>query len=444
MTAVAVVKIQIDDTEFRNFLRSTRGLKIDLNPRIRPQDEEKERKKRKKRWLEEDRHGKSFIKHLQDATKSLAKWTAITGGLGVAGAYGAGKLGNSIEQQRYSARGLGISTAEQGAFKLNYRSLVDTEAMLSKVAEAMNDYSKQSAFSAIGLNQSDWMGKSAAEVAEIALPLIKKKFEEFPTQQGAEAFKLLDLVGGMADLRRLQSARTEEIEAIQKQNEIDKQQIRLSEQVQQDWVKLSQQATRAGQQIEVEFVKALVKVAPELTKLSDALVVDIRELAGSNGLKDGVHELSKGIHVLSDYLGSESFKGDIKGFTEMIHKVAGYFGLGDQSDTELNEFNKAVASGEVNTDFKEYLSDEDRKKMAHDWYSEKQKKSQFMSINPPSQWGQINENSAIGKGKKFFEEQTNDLKRYMQKQSYSGGRTNISITNNSSADVAYNMNRLGI
>lgn len=442
MAVTSVIKIEIDDTDFKKFLASTKGLKIGATPNQKQtREEEKEFKKKKKQWIAEDRQFKSFTDHLKDATKSLAKWSAITAGLGIGGAYAAGRLGNSIEQQRYSARGLGISTAEQSAFKLNYRSLVDTETMLSKVADAMSDYSKRGSLYAAGLSESDIAGKSAEQVAEALVPLIKQKFEQNPTEQGAQAFHLLDLVGGMADLRRLQSARSDEIASIQKQNAEDKRQIALSAETQQKWIELSQQATRAGNQIEIEFVKALVNVAPELTSLSKALIEDIKVLNGSNGFKDGIKELSSSVHILAGYLGSESFKKDIEGFMTGIHKVAGYFGLGDQSDVEVEEFNKAVAKGDVNLDFKADLNEDERKQMAHEWYAEKQRKSEFMHVNPPEKWGEVNENSAIGKGKKFLNEQADDLKRYLQKQSYSPVRQpSFSITNNSSADVSRVLN----
>ena len=234
----------------------------------------------------------------------------------------------------------------------------------------------------------------------------------------------------------MQAARADEIAVIQEQNKKDKEQIILSEQVQQDWVKLSQQATRAGQQIEVEFVKALVKVAPELTKLSEALIVDIRELAGSNGLKDGVHELSKGIHALSDYLGSESFKSDIKGFTEMVHNVAGFLGLGDQSDKELAEFDKAIANGEVDYSFKTPPTDDEKRQIAHEWYQNKPKSSWF---NPQENFRQFEEQGRNTDTYKFLD------KMFPRTSAPSAPNTGtITINNNSSADVMYNMHRLGI
>ena len=430
MTAIAIVKIQVDDTDFKKFIASTKGLKIGVSP-AHSKEEEKHFKQQKKRWLEEDRHYRNFTKNILDATKSLAKWTAITGGLGVAGAYGSGKLGNSVEQQRFTSRGLGISSAEQEAFKINYRTLVNTEDLLQKVSESLSDYSKRAGFYAAGLSESDITGKDAAEVAAALIPKLKEAFEKGgQSVQGAEAFKLTQFVD-LATLKRLADLQSGELETADKQFALDVSNLKLTTDQQKSWIELSQQATRAGQQIEVEFVKALQMVAPELKELSSALVVDIKHLSGTNGLKDGVIELSKGVHSLAEYLGSSSFKADITAFMEGVHKVANFFGLGDQSNIELQEFDKAIANGEVDYSFKTPPTDEEKKQLAHDWYSTRKKSS----------WFEPQDNF-----KKFEEEgRKSEIYKFLDKTFKPSAQpsTSITINNNSSADVMYNMNRLG-
>jgi hypothetical protein len=82
------------------------------------------------------RSTKDVAGHIEQATRSLLKWTGILSAVGVGGGlFGIDRLAGAASSGRRSSQGLGLSFGGQRAFCTNFGRLVNPESFLGNVAE---------------------------------------------------------------------------------------------------------------------------------------------------------------------------------------------------------------------------------------------------------------------------------------------------------------------
>lgn len=247
-------------------------------------------------------------KSAASAFTSVAKLLTIGGALsGLAtgvGLFGMDRLAGSVFGQRRSALGLGVTSGQQAAFRVNYGNLIDSDSLLGNVANGRNDLSQQWAFRAMGIGQDQEDGMNNADLSAAMTRRARDIWQHGPhTQQFAEARGLTQFFS-MEELRRLGSSSDADMNGAETGRRRDEGSMSESDAVQRQWVELEKQLRRAGLQIEASLVNGLTPLVPLFNSLSGELTHLITETLGSSGFRDGLKEFT-------DWLGSPAMKSDL-------------------------------------------------------------------------------------------------------------------------------------
>lgn len=269
----------------------------------------------------------TLAKNIKAVTLDLLRWASLTsvfsGLLGAGGLFGLDRLAASVGGTRREAQGLGVSSGELQAARINYQKLVDVDSMLSKINEAKQDVTKRYAFSAAGLRPEDWENRNAADILKTLVPQIKNTMARGDgSKQYADAMGLTQFVD-LETLNRLKSVTQEEIDAAQASYEADKKTLSLNEQTQRAWQNFQIQLTRAGNQIELSFVRGLTGLTGPLSKLSAAVAHAVDVFLSSPKIGEWVAKIGSALESFAKYLTSDDLEHDIKSFLEAVDVFAG-------------------------------------------------------------------------------------------------------------------------
>jgi hypothetical protein len=113
----------------------------------------------------------------------------------------------------------------------------------------------------------------------------------------------------------------QEIIAAGRRFEIDRKQMRVSDDVARKWQNFSVQLERSGTAIETSFIRALGPLAPELEKLSDAFTNAVTNILTTERIQELVVGLARGIEDGAKYLMSDDFKNDAAAFGEGLEDL---------------------------------------------------------------------------------------------------------------------------
>jgi membrane-bound lytic murein transglycosylase B len=298
---------------------------------------------------------KKLAVNIGSVTKNLLRWASLTsvfsGLLGAGGLFGMNRLAESVSNSRRESQGLGISTGEHEAAKINYQKFVDVDSMLSKINEAKYDVTKRSAFAASGMNAGDWEKQNATQILGKLLPQIKTRFEQVGgTKQGADAMGLTQFVS-MEDLTRLKSVTQEQIAAAKASADSDTKTMQISEKTQTAWQEFNTQLTRSGKTIEISLINGLVGLVEPLTRLSAAFGKAVQVFLSSPKIGKWIDQLGGAITRFASYLTSSEFTEDIKSFLDAIDTFAGslwdvaktigkIFNSGNEKTLKASEYRK--------------------------------------------------------------------------------------------------------
>lgn len=253
-------------------------------------------------------------KNVAGAAVSLVKWIGIGGILsglaGAGGLWGLDSLANTVGAGRRSAQGLGVTSAQQQAFGINFNRYIDANSNLQNVAGAQSDYSRRWAFSAMGVNPN---GRDPASLAAEMAIKAKQIFDRGDqSQQSAQAHGLLEFYT-MDELRRLHNVSMKELRDAEAGYGGD---IKngLTEKTQKAWQDFSVSMTRAGWKIQNVFVDALTPLVPSLGRFADDLAEAVKIFLQNPHLKQWMDDLGEGLKQAAAYLGSDKFQSDVKTF----------------------------------------------------------------------------------------------------------------------------------
>ena len=267
----------------------------------------------------------NIASHLRDTTRTLAKWSAIGGGLvGIGGLFGIDRLASAAGGLRRSAQGLGVSSGEQQSFEANYNKFFDARSVLGNIADAQHDPSKRWAFSSMGVSGIDQ--KDPVELGTEMAIRAKKIFEQGGgSQANAEARGLLQFYT-MDDLRRLHAMSEQEINDAALKTKQDQRNFAISDDMLKVWQNLTIQLSKAYTAIENSLIRGLAPLAGPLEKLSGAVGHAIDDFLKSKQLGEWIEMFAGWVEKAGSYLASEQFSKDVQSFVDKVMRLGAMIG----------------------------------------------------------------------------------------------------------------------
>jgi len=238
---------------------------------------------------------------------SIAKWLTL-GAIG--SGFGLGALAANATNTRKTASGYGVTSGELRAANVNYGNYMSPESVLSKIADVQNDLSRKQILSRLG-------GKEGQDAAQMLPELFKNAIKEFKTggqtSQYAEAMGLTQIFD-IQDLRRGAQATTETLNKVAETFKNDIALFTLSPADEDAISTFWNQLKRAGEAIEINLIKALQPVMPQLIELSKVITKAITDFIGST-------EVRKALEDFTAYLASDKAKQDIQSFFDGLSRL---------------------------------------------------------------------------------------------------------------------------
>lgn len=316
----------------QQFERSTAAL-LAQNEFAREQLEEDKKRLgnltlQEKLWQSLSKHATSFQQNVAGASKWLLKWGGLLGAGLIGGSlFGLDRLASRTGDARSSAGGLGLSIGQQRSFNLNFGRFFggDASGFLSGVAGAGSDVSKQSAFAALGVNPN----QSTDQLAVATLKALRSKALATPINQLGvlqDSYNLGQFGVSTEDLRRLRGASASEFNAQVGRHGSDKAGLNIADDTAQRWQNLSNQLTRAGEQIDRTLVVGLGKLAGAdgpISKLSDAASKFLQTLLKSDDFKSSIDTITTWLDKFSGRISKPEFMSSVEQFTSDIGELAG-------------------------------------------------------------------------------------------------------------------------
>ena len=271
---------------------------------------------------------KSLAGHIKNATVSLLSWGGIvglfTGVLGVGGLFGINRLAATTGSQRFTSLGIGTSIGALDFTAINYqKALGNPTGTLGAIRDSQMDLSKRWQFQALGINNPD------QDPAKLLPQLIRNARDIFvkngSTLQGANAYGLTNFFS-LDDLNRFKNMSDEEIDAMERRAQKDARLLQITDQQARQWQDFNVQLDYSSQKHQNTFVRGLGPLAPQLSKLSDALDGAIDTVLQSPELGKWIDGLAGGIERFGNYLASPEFTKDVDSFMSGIEKLGTLIG----------------------------------------------------------------------------------------------------------------------
>ena len=278
-------------------------------------------------WHNMARDSKEFVANVGNATKSLIRWTGLTGLisgiLGAGGLFGIERMAMGVNAGRYSSQGLGLGYGQQKSFGINFGRVVEPSGFLGAVSSALADPAQRAGLYGLGFNNAQLRG-STADVSVELLKALKKMADNtdplmYQTMLQARG---LSQFASAEDLRRLHAMSGSDFNGMVGGYRRDVGPLGLSTGDQNAWTNFSIQMHRAGEQIENVFVKALVPLAPGLEHLSKSFTEAIAAFLGNPALKKWLDSVDKSLEQFAKYVGTDEFIKKIKDFADGIGYAA--------------------------------------------------------------------------------------------------------------------------
>lgn len=284
-------------------------------------------------WHSMARDARSFAGHIGDATRSLLRWSALTGVisgiLGGGGLFGIERLATSAANQRRSAAGLGVTPGEESAFNINYGRLGNSEGILQGVSSALLDITKRPALYGAGLTEGDIQGKNAAQVSAAMIDSLKRQVDQVPRDQlgnWAKGRQLGDLGIDANWLQLLKDRSPRELTEYRQQFQTDSRTLNLSNGQQEAWEKFKTQLTRAGASIENALITGLTPLAPALESLSAAFTKTVQAFLANPKIEEWITALGKALEGFAAEIAKPEFVTKINTFITDLGRLGSAIG----------------------------------------------------------------------------------------------------------------------
>ncbi len=257
--------------------------------------------------------------------RAVAEFSIKSIGYGLIGSggmlWGIDALANAVSGQRRSAQGLGVTSAEQQAFNVNFGSRMVGGDFLGQVQGAKSDLASQWKFAALGISQSAMQGEDTADLGIDVIRRAQKLWQQAgPAGHNTTWMQAhgLDAFMDFATWQRIGKASPAQMEGYIGQYRKDVGTMGAPDAIQENWQNFSVQMKRAADQIEKVFVVGLNDLVNPLTKLSEAVVTALSGFLGNPHLKEWIDDISEVIGRLAVYLKSDDFSADVKSLVDGV------------------------------------------------------------------------------------------------------------------------------
>lgn len=271
--------------------------------------------------------------NLRNQVSTLMKWTGISsaiGGLALGGSVGLMGLGldrlaGSASAGRRSSSGLGLSYGQQSAFGVSFERMIDSAGFLGGVSQARGNITSGAARSLqiLGMNP---MGKgSTGDMSIEALTRIRKLAQSTPEEHLGilmQTHGLGELGMDVESLRRMKFGSDSEFDEYKNDYSRRSKSMEVGDPKLKKWQDFYTQLDEAGQKIKSGLIDGLVSLAEPLTKISQGLSDTVRALLGSNGFKEIMDNIAKGLDTFAKYVSKDEFKQDMMKFFEGVSLLA--------------------------------------------------------------------------------------------------------------------------
>ena len=262
---------------------------------------------RKKAFMDAAYFTSNIAKNLASGALSIAKWTAFAA---IGGGFGLGGLAASASDCRRRAQGFGTTTGDLRAAETNLGRYVDVNSLLSNIATMRLDPSQAYKLTRLGANRE---GNTVDQLQTVMTKAIQDFVAHGKNLNYAQAVGLTDIFSP-EDLIRLSSLSADELEKTWKQLAVDREAMKLSDQTSRLWQDFWVQLKRAGNEIEVSFIKNLKDLIPTLIELSKTITDAITNLLSSEKFKEAVKSFAA-------YISDPQFLDKVKYFFDALGQL---------------------------------------------------------------------------------------------------------------------------
>lgn len=278
-------------------------------------------------WRDISKSAKETAATVARTTIEIAKWLGIgsifTGLVGGVGAFGLDRLAHGAANQYKSASGIGVSTGQANAFRINYGQFLDNPTgVLSAVTAAKSSLEGQANFVRLGI--SDWQHKGNAELAQEVIEKSAQLYKqspniEFLNSRGVTAFLSQEdarrAAGG--DLGGARSQFGKDVGALSRSPDVDLK-----------WQTFLNRIDAAGEQIDNVFRVGLSGLGVPLGKLSDQFSHLVDVFFKNAGLEHWIDVIGEGLDKFATEIETGDFDTKVaefgKAFDDLIHWVGGW------------------------------------------------------------------------------------------------------------------------
>ncbi|WP_309601117.1 transglycosylase SLT domain-containing protein [Burkholderia multivorans] len=264
-----------------------------------------------------------------DIGKWLLKLGAIGGGIaglgGILGAISLRDLAHSAVTEQRGARGVGLTPGQYKAFGMDFGRFLDP-SILSHVADQQADFTGR-----MWLSQASGMSMDRVANAgpdQLAMQLATRAHDWWnKTPTSMRTAQVLQATGfqsvfTLEDMRRLGNTPMSELQAARAQYGRDQRSLNVGDKTTQAWYEFDRQITLAGRTLETSLTNRLVELAPSLRSFVTTLTKDADQLINDIFTPKNLKAVEDGITGLTTYLGSATFRQDMKDFAGLVGLVA--------------------------------------------------------------------------------------------------------------------------
>ena len=303
MSVKSVIEIDVNDDKFKAFQAAFDRYQKVLDQQAKKWEEvsktfdkiNKKTKEVNKSLSDNNKHLKdaayttaNIARNMASAALSAAKWLTF-GAIG--GGFGLGGLASSASDYRRQALGLGISTGQLRGANVAYGRAFNPESVLANIANIQNDPANKQILARLG----GQTGQNPADQLSTVYKNAVQQFKQFgQNPQFAEALGLTKIFS-LEDLRRGANMTAKELDDLAAQFKKDQDLFKLDDNVSKAWQDFWYELKKAGNTIELAFIKNLKDVVPQLVKLSETITTTISNLLASKDFQRAVKDFADSI-----------------------------------------------------------------------------------------------------------------------------------------------------
>lgn len=366
MTVRSVIKIDVDDGEFKAFQslyekydaalkkapaawakvsQETKKTKADMKDAAASMSEQADAANKivsahkslstylataERAWRRIAVDAKGVAGAVQTTTLSLLKWTGIGSAfsaiLGGGGLLGLDRIAGSVAGQRSSAYGLGVGIGQQRAFGLNFGRYVDPDSTLHSVSTGLYDKTSPQYLALLqaGISPAFLASHNAADVSAELLRRV-------PGVAGLQneglrgtylANQPLGSILSLESVNKIFRAGSGELGRQEAAYGRDSGALNINDANATAFQDFETKLSRAGGTLETVFENGLVKLAKPIGDVTTGFEKAAEAFLKSDTVKDSLNLIADGLTKFSNYVGTPEFEKNVKAFVGAVDDLA--------------------------------------------------------------------------------------------------------------------------